>query len=238
MITILIVEDNPDINQILKDILQTEYYCIQAYSAEQAFFYLKTQAIDLMLLDIMLPDQNGDKVLQEVRLTNPLPIIILTALTDKKTTTKFLLDGANDYITKPFNAEEVKARITVQLRQLAQNSPQEQILTYQDSPQEQLLTYQDLSLNPMNFTVSTPTGEVLFRKREFDILQLLFLHPNQIFTKEKLYTSIWQEQYFSTDNTLNAHLSNLRKKLATISPETDYLETIWGLGIRLKAVKK
>ena len=227
MTTILIVEDNPDINQILKDILQTEYHCIQAYSAKEAFFYLNNQTIDLMLLDIMLPDKNGDKVLQEVRLTKQLPIIIITALTDKKTTTKFLLDGANDYITKPFNAEEVKARITVQLRQLAQNSPQEQILTYQD-----------LSLNPMTFTVTSPTGEVSLRKREFDILQLLFLHPNQIFTKEKLYTSIWQEQYFSTDNTLNAHLSNLRKKLATISPETDYLETIWGLGIRLKAVKK
>lgn len=175
MITILIVEDNPDINQILKDILQTEYHCIQAYSAAEAFFYLKTQAIDLMLLDIMLPDQNGDKVLQDVRLTNPLPIIIITALTDKKTTTKFLLDGANDYITKPFNAEEVKARITVQLRQIAQNSPQDQILTYEE-----------LSLNPMNFTVSTPSGEVTLKESFY---QHHFSRSNHILPPHKSHKS-------------------------------------------------
>ncbi|WP_124057821.1 response regulator transcription factor [Vaginisenegalia massiliensis] len=224
MAKILVVEDNEDINEILKNLLLGEHQVIQAYSGTEATLLFKQEIFDLVLLDIMLPGKDGGQVLQEIRQSSQVPVLMITAIGDKQSVTQYLLNGANDYITKPFDGDEVKARIQVQLRQTMS----------QELAGSKRQEYGHIELDSQTFTVSGPLGQVSLRKKEYDIFQLLLDHPKQIFTKEKLYEQIWQDVYLPGDNTLNAHLSNLRKKLKEVDDCHEYIETIWGLGIRLK----
>lgn len=223
---ILIVEDHTDINDILKDIIGKQHQITQAYSGTEGLRLFHELDIDLVLLDIMLPGKDGGQVLKAIRNISQVPVLMITAIGDKKTVSQYLLNGANDYITKPFDSNEVRARIHVQLRQ-------NQSQTMTQSPQE-VLYCGDISLNTISFSLKGPQGECLLRKREFDLLQLLLTHPKQVFTKEKLYELIWKDIYIPGDNTINSHLSNLRKKLKSVDHNHEYVETLWGLGVRLK----
>ena len=149
---------------------------------------------------------------------------MLTALGEKSLVSQYLLDGANDYIVKPFNLDEVAARVTVQLRgsQQPQSKPAGET------------SIKNIRLLPDTFEIASGDQSMRLGKKEFQIFQTLLAHPKKIFTKEELYESVWEETYLPGDNTLNAHLSNLRKKLAQLDSSTDYIETIWGLGVRLK----
>lgn len=177
----------------------------------------EAENIDLVLLDIMLPGKNGEQVLQEIRKVSSIPIIMLTALSDKQMISQYLLAGANDYIVKPFNLEEVYARVTVQLRSV----------TKSHNP----ATTKQTALSIKNITVNPDTFEISYLEKS---VRSLLQYPKKIFTKEDLYESVWKEPYLPGDNTLNAQLSNLRRKLAQVDDSTDYIETIWGLGVRLK----
>ena len=191
MANILIIEDNNDIHDILKDLFETEHRVFSAYSGTEGLLVFAQEAIDLVLLDIMLPGKNGDQVLAEIRKSSQIPVVMLTALGEKSLVSQYLLDGANDYIVKPFDLDEVFARVTVQLRN---HLLQEQATEIQG--------IKNISLSPDTF--------------------------------EELFELIWEEAYLPGDNTLNTHLSNLRKKLAQVDNSEEYIETIWGLGVRLK----
>ena len=117
MAKILVIEDNNEIQEILRTLLTEEHEVIQAFSGTEGIMQFDKGGIDLVLLDIMLPGKNGDQVLQAIRQTSQTPVIMLTALSDKKLISQYLLDGANDYVVKPFDLDEVFARVTVQLRQ-------------------------------------------------------------------------------------------------------------------------
>ena len=172
----------------------------------------------------MLPGKNGDQVLKEIRRTNSqVPILMLTALGEKSLVSEYLLNGANDYIVKPFNLDEVFARVTVQLRS-----------QHASSAEEESLCFKNIQLLPATFQAVCGEREVRLSKKEFQIFQLLLRYPKKIFTKEALFESVWEETYLPGDNTLNTHLSNLRKKLAQLDPSEEYVETVWGLGVRLK----
>lgn len=225
MAHILIVEDHEDINDILCQMLQDQHQITQAYSGTEAIRLLEGESFDLVLLDIMLPGKDGGQVLQFIRQTSQIPVLMITAIGDKKTISQYLLNGANDYITKPFDSDEVKARIHVQLRQHS---------TSACVGSSMCLTYGAVTLHSDSYTLEGPQGQILLRQREYDIIRLLLEHPKHVFTKEKLYEMIWQDMYIPGDNTLNAHLSNLRKKLKTVDPDQEYVETLWGLGVRLK----
>lgn len=225
MAKILVVEDTNEINQMLCQQLQTKYVVQPAFSGTEALLYFQNENFDLVLLDIMLPGKNGEEVLRAIRQTSLVPVIMLTALGDKKKVSEVLLAGANDYITKPFDLDEVMARVTVQLRNVQSSSSS---ATHWQ--------YHDLTLNGEDFTLAAGDKKIRLGKREFAIFQCLITHPQQIFTKEQLYEQVWQEVYLTGDNTLNTHLSNLRKKIAQLDPSREYIETIWGLGVRLKEV--
>lgn len=222
---ILVVEDNVDINDILRDILLDQYEITQAYSGTEAIALIERDTFDLVLLDIMLPGKDGGQVLQAIRQQSQIPVLMITAIGDKKTISQYLLNGANDYITKPFDSDEVRARIHVQLRQASGKILETTCHN---------MTYGQICLDPTSLTLKGPQGECLLRKREYDILCVLLQHPKQVFTKEKLYELIWNDLYIPGDNTLNAHLSNLRKRLKQVDPDQEYIETLWGLGVRLK----
>lgn len=224
MARILQIEDNEDIQSILFNLFSEEHDIIQAYSGTEGELLFQSQEIDLVLLDIMLPGKGGEEVLKFIRQRSSVPVIMLTALGDKHLISQYLLDGANDYIVKPFDLEEVYARVSVQLREHIKGS----------STTENIYQVKNIKINPDSFEVSGNGKTIRLGKKEFQILHTLLQNPKKIFTKEDLYETVWEAPYLSGDNTLNAQLSNLRKKLAQVDESSEYIETIWGLGVRLK----
>ena len=224
MARILQIEDNEDIQNILFNLFSEEHDIIQAYSGTEGELLFQSQEIDLVLLDIMLQGKGGKEVLKFIRQRSSVPVIMLTALGDKHLISQYLLDGANDYIVKPFDLEEVYARVSVQLREHIKGS----------STTENIYQVKNIKINPDSFEVSCNGKTIRLGKKEFQILYTLLQNPKKIFTKEDLYETVWEAPYLSGDNTLNAQLSNLRKKLAQVDESSEYIETIWGLGVRLK----
>lgn len=224
MARILQIEDNEDIQNILFNLFSEEHDIIQAYSGTEGELLFQSQEIDLVLLDIMLPGKGGEEVLKFIRQRSAVPVIMLTTLGDKHLISQYLLDGANDYIVKPFDLEEVYARVSVQLRE--HNHP--------SSTTDNIYQVKNITINPDSFEVSCQGKVIRLGKKEFQIFHTLLENPKKIFTKEDLYETVWGAPYLSGDNTLNAQLSNLRKKLAQVDGSTEYIETIWGLGVRLK----
>ena len=229
MARILIVEDNNEIQEILRTLLSEEHEVIQAFSGTEGMIRFEQGGIDLILLDIMLPGKNGDQVLKSIRHDSSVPVIMLTALSDKKLISQYLLDGANDYIVKPFDLDEVFARVTVQLRQNSDKQSAE--IEHPDKLIQQL---KNIQFDADSFEIKNSQETIRLAKKECLILQTLLRHPKKIFTKEELYELVWEDTYLPGDNTLNTHLSNLRKKLSQLDPEQEYIETIWGVGVRLK----
>ncbi|MCT1901737.1 response regulator transcription factor [Oceanobacillus sojae] len=222
MAKILVIEDNNEINHLIADLLSESYHVAGAYSGTEGLLLFQQESPDLVLLDIMLPGKNGDQVLSEIRKTSQVPVIMLTALGEKRLVSEYLLNGANDYITKPFDDDELLARVMVQLRHFRQ-----------ESKADRLRPVKNIVVDMANFEILREGESVRLGKKEFEILTYLLAHPNQIFTKEQLYEAIWKESYLPGDNSLNAQLSNLRKKIAVLDSEEEYIETIWGLGVRL-----
>lgn len=229
MARILIVEDNNEIQEILKTLLSEEHEVIQAFSGTEGMIRFEQGGIDLILLDIMLPGKNGDQVLKTIRQASSVPVIMLTALSDKKLISQYLLDGANDYIVKPFDLDEVFARVTVQLRQNSDKQSAEI-----ENPDKLIQQLKNIQFDADSFEIKNSQETIRLAKKECLILQTLLGHPKKIFTKEELYELVWEDTYLPGDNTLNTHLSNLRKKLSQLDPEQEYIETIWGVGVRLK----
>ena len=230
---VLLIEDNNDIQEILYSLLSEDHEVLQAFSGTEGLRLFQQESIDLVLLDIMLPGKNGDQVLKAIREQNQTPVIMLTALSDKKLISQYLLDGANDYIVKPFDLNEVFARVTVQLRQSAEKQPAEIVKT-ENLPQN----LKNIQFDAESFEIKNSQETIRLAKKECLILQTLLKHPKKIFTKEELYELVWEDSYLPGDNTLNTHLSNLRKKLNQLDPNQEYIETIWGVGVRLKGDKQ
>ena len=229
MARILIIEDNNEIQEILRTLLSEEHEVIQAFSGTEGMIRFEQGGIDLILLDIMLPGKNGDQVLKTIRQASSVPVIMLTALSDKKLISQYLLDGANDYIVKPFDLDEVFARVTVQLRQNSDKQAAEI-----ENPDKLIQQLKNIQFDADSFEIKNSQETIRLAKKECLILQTLLGHPKKIFTKEELYELVWEDTYLPGDNTLNTHLSNLRKKLSQLDPEQEYIETIWGVGVRLK----
>lgn len=220
---ILIVEDDTNINNLLKEALEKEgFACEQAFSGTEAGMLLQLNSYALVLLDLMLPGITGEEVLERIRSRGNLPVIVLTARDGLDEKISLLTNGADDYITKPFEIKEVAARIRVQLRHA---SGQEQ--------ESNILSYRELTLNRDTYEVSI-AGQVLPRitKQEFAILELLLQHPRQVFCKEDIFEYAWKETYMGETKTLDVHISNIRKKIKAVTPE-EYIDTVWGIGYRL-----
>lgn len=240
MPNILIVEDDININNLLCEVLmKAGYTCEQAFSGTEAKLLLdiKEKAYTLVLLDLMLPGASGEEVLKEIRKHGRLPVIVLTAKDSIDDKIGVLTDGADDYITKPFEIREVLARIQVQLRHIEAETESETKVKTKDGMQEGQysgrLEFRDMVLTRSTFEVSIG-GRVLpkITKQEFAILELLLKNPKQVFSKEDIFEYAWDEPYMGETKTLDVHISNIRKKIKTVTSD-EYIETIWGIGYRL-----
>ena len=220
MKTILIVEDNLDIHNLIKEVLEKEHYeVLDAYTGNVAIGILEREKIDLILLDLMLPELNGEEIIKTVK---NIPIIVISAKISPKDKVNVLLNGANDYITKPFNVEELLARIKVQLR----------IDTRKKQNEE--LRYKNIYLNKEdNHTLYVGNKSIYLTKTEYAILKQLLLTPKQVVTKSRILEDLSNNEIYCDENSLKVHISNIRKKIKEIT-ETEYIESVWGIGFKMK----
>lgn len=221
MTTIMVVEDNPDIQALLTEVLEPQAKVVVAGSGVQALQRFDAYPCELVILDLMLPDVTGMSVLKQIRKQSAVPVIVLTAIQDKEKTVALLNAGANDYLTKPFDIDELVARINVQLR------------LGQPQPATQTLEVAGIVLDPNAHTVRVNNHSLTLTKKEFLLLDILMRHPHQVFAKADLFERVWHEPYLGAENTLNVHLSNLRGKVNQFAIEQTYIVAVWGIGVRL-----
>ena len=228
MSRILIIEDSADINALLAETLQSA-----GFETESAYDGLNGQkaalsgGFDLVITDIMLPYICGDEILRKLREKSNLPVIVISAKDMVSTKIDLLRMGADDYITKPFDLGEVVARVENALRRSGGTS----------AKAGTVLRYKDIELDCSDMRVTVGGREVKCTAKETLILEMLLRNPDKVFTKSNIYESVWQEAYLGDDNAVKTHISNLRSKLERLSPGSQYIETVWGLGYRLYKIQ-
>lgn len=227
---ILIVEDDNDINAMLKELLeQSGYKTVQAFSGTEALLYIEKQCPLAMILDLMLPGLSGEELLARVKKEYPQVAVIVSSAKDgTKTRIDLLRAGADDYIVKPFDTEELLARLEAVLRRSTSFRGK------RAAREMTKLTYRDLVMEPSEFQVFVAGQELKLTRREFLILQLLMENPGKVFTKSNIYQSVWNEEFLGEDNAVNVHISNIRQKIAKIKGEETYIETVWGIGFKMQ----
>ena len=214
---ILVVEDNIDIHNLIREILEkAQYQVLNAYSGTEALMILEKENIDLILLDLMLPGMTGEEFIEKVK---NIPIIVVSAKTTSEDKVSVLLSGASDYITKPFDSSELLARVKVQLRTIRNSNTIE-------------LKYKDMFLNQNNRCLFINNQKITLTKTEYAILKQLLLNPNQVTTKSKLLELISNDTLDCDENSLKVHISNIRKKIKNIS-SNEYIESVWGIGFKM-----
>lgn len=200
--SILVIEDDKEINSLLcKALSNNDYITESAYTGIQGLDMLKTEKYDMVLLDIMLPYKSGDKLLQELRIFSNIPVLVISAKETTQIKIDLLQSGADDYITKPFDLDEVVARVEANLRRTQQISV----------TKNRSLFYKDIMLDTSAKQVFINNNEITLTATEIKILELLLSQPQKVYSKANLFESIWNEEYTVDDNTLNVHISRLRQ---------------------------
>ena len=250
---ILIVEDDNDINCMLKELLEGQgYETVQAFSGTEALLYLEKRVPDGVILDLMLPGMAGEELLKHIKEKSPdTAVVVSSAKEDVQVRISLLKAGADDYVVKPFDTQELLARLEAVLRRLgrikqlqteeeknAQNGAQESSVqegkAQTGNAQEgRVLKYKDIVMRPEDFFITVGGEAVSLTKREYLILELLMENPAKVFTKSNIYESVWNEEFLGEDNAVNVHISNIRQKLAKVNPEETYIQTVWGIGFKM-----
>ena len=223
---IMIVEDDPDINSLLSKILESAgYEAVPAFSGTEAVLLLEKKMPDLILLDLMLPGISGEELLHRLRdaMRWDGPILILSAKTAVRDKVTLLESGADDYITKPFEPEEVIARIQAALRRSGKPKDAAAPLSYKS-----LILYPDLR------KVLANGRELSLTAHEYDLLYLFLQTPEKVYSRERLYELVWKGGYYGENNTVNVHVSNIRKKLKAAGLTEEYIVTVYGIGFKLQ----
>ncbi|BCZ46595.1 DNA-binding response regulator [Clostridium gelidum] len=226
-INILVVEDDADINGLINRILiKAGYNVKQAFSGTEAKMCLDLQDFQLILLDLMLPGMTGEQIISEIRMKKKMPIIVISAKTTPEDKINVLELGADDFVTKPFDVNEVVARVNAQLRRYTEfsNANKEENL---------VLAYKEITIDKEQMQMCVKGSPVQVTVKEFTIMDLLMTNPKKVFTKSNLFERVWNEEFFGDDNTINVHISNLRSKISAIDSENEYIKTVWGIGFKL-----
>ena len=220
MKNILIVEDDPSIQDMLKIFLTSNGYNVtSAYSGTEGLL-VHNKDIDLILLDLMLPGKKGCEVIEDLKKIKDVPVIIMSAIGDIDSKVDLFEKGADDYIIKPFHNKELLMRIRARLK------------VRTESPEAVELG--SLEINTDEHRVYVAGKEVLLSRYEFDILLLLAKNRGKIMTKSRIFDTVWDMSDTADENTLNVHISRIRKKLKEADPDGDYIETVRGVGYRIR----
>lgn len=224
---ILLVEDDIEISTMLKNFLITENYeVVTALDGESACEKFFSDNFSLVLLDLMIPKMSGIEVMGKIRESNTVPIIIISAKDTDSDKTLGLGLGADDYITKPFSVTEVLARIKANIRRNTQYA-------MGASMQQPVITKGTLTMNLNDYSLKKGGREIELTAKEFEILKLLLQNPKKVYTKQQIYSLVWNDAYFGDENAVNVHISRLRTKIEDNPREPKYIITVWGIGYKL-----
>ena len=219
---ILLVDDEPLMIKGLKYTLEQDgYETVSAYDGEEALKMFSEDAFDLVLLDVMLPKMDGIQVCQRIRENSDVPIIMLTAKGEDMDKILGLEYGADDYMTKPFNILEVKARIKTILRRMQAGTAD------QDA---RIMKVRDLEVNVANRSVTLKGKEVRLTAKEFDLLQLFISHRGRVFSREEMLDAVWKNEYSGDARTVDVHIRRLREKIEQNPTQPEFIFTKWGVG--------
>ena len=219
---ILLVDDEPLIIKGLKYTLEQEgYETLAAYDGEEALEVFFANTVDLVLLDVMLPKLDGIQVCQRIRESSNVPIIMLTAKGEDMDKILGLEYGADDYMTKPFNILEVKARIKTILRRASQPVAAEK---------KKIIRVRDLEVNIVNRSVTLGGKEVRLTAKEFDLLQLFINNRGKVFSREAMLETVWKYDYMGDARTVDVHIRRLREKIERNTSQPECIFTKWGVG--------
>nr|WP_296092613.1 response regulator transcription factor [uncultured Dorea sp.] len=220
---VLVVDDEKLIVKGIRFSLEQDGYDVDcAYDGEEALKLAKENVYDIILLDVMLPKYDGFEVCQQIREYSDVPIIMLTAKGDDMDKILGLDYGADDYITKPFNILEVKARIKAIMRRISkQNKEQEN---------EKVIVKGEMKIDCESRRVVIAGKEINLTAKEFDLLELLAMNPNKVYSRENLLNIVWGYEYPGDARTVDVHIRRLREKIETNPSDPKYVYTKWGVG--------
>lgn len=222
---VLIVEDDSDINNFINDYFVIKGYAtIQAFSGTEGLLRLKSEKnICCVILDLMLPGISGEEIIQEIRKVSDVPIITVSAKNEEEAKIEVLKLGADDFLLKPFNLEELQLKVERNIQKYLN-----QQVSYKKNEE-----FKNIILNQDTREVFVDGRNVYFTSKEFDILMLLIQNPNKVISKEKIFKEVWHEDYCIDTQTVTVHIKNIRKKIKEINPTTPTIETVWGIGFKI-----
>ena len=220
MTDILVIEDNEELGRLISDFLKREGYSVEwRTNAEEGLELIRKAAFKMLLLDVMLPGMDGYEALQEIRKEQKLPVLMMSARTDDQSKILGLEVGADDYIDKPFSFQVLSLKIKAILRR-----------SYDMSGDRQLLTYDNISIDVASKTVYKDGIEVQITGKEYELLEYMMRHPEQVLKKEKLFDEIWGVDCFSDVGSLNVYIRWLREKLEDDPKNPKLIRTVWRVG--------
>ncbi|USG67884.1 response regulator transcription factor [Brevibacillus ruminantium] len=228
---VLVVDDDPEIRDVVHIFLRNEgFHVWEAEDGLQALQILNREAVDLIILDVMMPNLDGIKACFKIREMSNIPIIMLSAKGEDIDKITGLTTGADDYVAKPFNPLELIARVKAQLRRqkLAGGGSSKSV---SDSG---IIEINDLIIDKNRHVVTVRSKEVSLTPLEFSILELMASHRGHVFNVEKIYQSVWKEDKFLSDNTIMVHIRNIREKIEDNPREPRYIKTVWGVGYKVE----
>lgn len=221
MVRILVVEDDTDINNMTAEFLKGKGCGVeQAFSGTEGRLLWQMKEFDLLILDLMLPGLAGEELIRQIREISRIPVIVLTAKNALEDKVEVLGGGADDYLTKPFELEELWVRIQVQLRHRGRMTGGKE------------LVFKDWVVDQDARVLRAGGKNVELTAHELGIVELLMRHPKKVFTKQEIYEAVWQQDSFIEDKTINVHVSNIRAKLRAGGAQ-DYIQTVWGIGFKM-----
>ena len=222
---VLIVEDDSDINNFINDYFVIKGYAtIQAFSGTEGLLRLKSEKnICCVILDLMLPGISGEEIIQEIRKVSDVPIITVSAKNEEEAKIEVLKLGADDFLLKPFNLEELQLKVERNIQKYLN-----QQVSYKKNEE-----FKNIILNQDTREVFVGGQNVYFTSKEFDILMMLIQNPNKVISKEKIFKEVWHEDYCIDTQTVTVHIKNIRKKIKEINPTTPTIETVWGIGFKI-----
>ncbi|WP_113675168.1 response regulator transcription factor [Vallitalea guaymasensis] len=227
-INVLVVEDEKEISELIKKNLENEGFNIyQAYDGQIGLDMALSVDIQIVILDIMLPNMDGLEVCRQIRLKKNVPIIMLSAKSQDIDKVVGLSIGADDYICKPFNMMELTARIRSQLRRYL-------YLNNTSIDKDNTIIVNDLLIDLDSHVVSIGDNEIKLTPTEYDILVLLAHNRGKVYSSEKIFEKIWDDKYYEANNNVMVHIRNIREKLNDNSKNPRYIKTIWGVGYKIE----
>ncbi len=226
---ILVVDDDKEIVRAICRLLELEgYETIKAYDGLEALDALMSADVHLLIIDVMMPRMNGLSAVMKIRESKNIPIIILSAKTEDSDKILGLSMGADDYVSKPFNTEELMARVKAQLRRYLT------LGSAFDEPGKDVIHLGDLILDKESKQLSVSGEAVRLTATEYKIVELLMTYPGRVFSSEEIYSRVWNEEAYAVENTVMVHIRRIREKIEINPKNPKYLKVVWGIGYKME----